>query len=505
MPSRDNLGMRKTTICAVLLGASALLLSETADAPAFLEKPYLQLGDAPKLSASESLMLLWHTVNTPAQWTVEVRTSKDKAWRAVGAPTSQVVSSPQGEAAVAGVNGAKANVPAPPAIDPHLVYRARLTNLVPGEEFQYRVLQDGKPVFDARARARKSASQAFRFALFGDCGQATPSQNAIAYRAYLAKPDFLFIPGDIVYGSGRISEYRTKFFPMYSTDEPSAANGAPLLRSVPFIAAPGNHDTALANYQRFPDALAYFLYWDQPLNGPEPPSDAAKTMHVLTNTNAAARQVFLEGAKPRYPRMANFSFDYGNSHWTVLDANTYMDWSSPVLREWLTKDLAAAQSATWRIVAFHQPGFNSSKEHFPEQYMRRLSPIFEAGHVDVVFSGHVHNYQRSFPLTFAPGQQADGAPIGPKGEVAGEWKLDKAFGNGESAKPQGVIYIVSGAGGASLYNPEQQKDPGSWQAFTDKFISETHSLSVVDVEGKTFQLKQVSETGDVVDSFRITK
>jgi hypothetical protein len=181
-----------------------------------------------------------------------------------------------------------------------------------------------------------------------------------------------------------------------------------------------------------------------------------------------------------------------------------MDWSNPSLREWLTKDLAAAQSATWRIVAFHQPGFNSSKQHFSEQQMRPLSPIFEANHVDLVFAGHVHNYQRSFPLTFAPALQPDGSAHGPKGEVAGEWKLDKAFG-GASAKPHGVIYIVSGAGGAELYNPEQQNDPASWQTFTDKFISQVHSLSVVDIDGKTLRMKQVSDTGEVVDSFRIAK
>jgi hypothetical protein len=203
--------------------------------------------------------------------------------------------------------------------------------------------------------------------------------------------------------------------------------------------------------------------------------------------------------------MANFSFDYGNSHWTVLDANTYMDWNNASLREWLTKDLAAAHSATWRFVAFHQPGFNSSKEHFTEQQMRPLSPIFEAGHVDIVFAGHVHNYQRSFPLTFVPANQPDGGPAGPKGEVAGAWTLDKTFGDGAKSKPHGVIYIVSGAGGAELYNPEQQTDPASWQAFTDKFISQVHSLSVIDVKGKTFRLTQVSETGQTVDSFRVSK
>jgi hypothetical protein len=89
--------------------------------------------------------------------------------------------------------------------------------------------------------------------------------------------------------------------------------------------------------------------------------------------------------------------------------------------------------------------------------------------------------------------------------VAGEWKLDKTFRDGANAGPHGVIYIVSGGGGAGLYNPEQQSDPGSWQGFTDKFISQVHSLSVVDIDGKTLRLKQRSETGEVLDSFQIAK
>ena len=493
------------SLSAALLFAAAVLLSQTSEKALFLEKPYLQLGDAPHLSGTESLVLMWHTANTPSDWKVELRTSKDSAWRAAGQPKAQVISAPAGQPAVAGKDGAKKDAPASAAIDEHLVYRARLTGLAPGEEFRDRVLQAGKPVFAGLVEAaRKSAGQPFRFVLFGDCGQGTPSENAVAYQAYLAKPDFVFIPGDIVYGSGRISEYRDRFYPTYNADEPSATIGAPLLRSVPFIAATGNHDSDLINYRRFPDALAYFLYWDQPLNGPSVSSGAPKAAHALTGSEAA-QPGFLKEAGERYPRMANFSFDYGNSHWTVLDANTYMDWSNPLLREWLARDLAAAQSATWRFVAFHQPGFNSSREHFAEQYMRQLSPLFEANHVDVVSSGHVHNYQRSFPLTFAPAPQPDGATIGPRGEVAGEWKLDKTFRDGANAGPHGVIYIVSGAGGAELYNPEQQPDPGSWQGFTDKFISQVHSLSVVDIDRKTFRLTQVSETGETVDSFRIVK
>ena len=30
--------------------------------------------------------------------------------------------------------------------------------------------------------------------------------------------------------------------------------------------------------------------------------------------------------------MANFSFDYANAHWIVLDSNPYVDWTEPSLR-----------------------------------------------------------------------------------------------------------------------------------------------------------------------------
>ncbi len=471
-------------VVAFLLFTTLVPAQTSAPPEDFLARPYLQLGDSPQLASSESLLLLWHTANTEATWNVELRTSRDSRWRAADRPWSQKIEAP--------------GIPA------HFVYRARLTGLVPGEEFRYRLLKSDEPVFESNGRPRKSAAQPYRFVLFGDCAQGTPAQRAIAYQTSLANPDFVFITGDIVYGAGRISEYREKFFPIYNAAQAGVETGGPLIRSIPFIAAPGNHDTGAAHFARFPDALAYFLYWDQPLNGPVAPPDSPKTTHVLTGSDDA-QPAFLRAAKPRYPGMANFSFDYGNAHWTVLDSNPYMDWSNPALRDWVEKDLAAAQSATWRFVAFHHPGFNSATHHFTDQWMRQLAPVFEAGKVDVVFSGHVHNYQRTFPFTFTPKPQPDGQRVGPKGEVAGEWKLDKDFGDGARSKPQGVIYIVSGGGGAGLYDSDQQADVSSWQPFTNKFFSVENSFTVVDVDGKSFRLKQISATGTEVDSFRIVK
>ncbi len=72
------------------------------------------------------------------------------------------------------------------------------------------------------------------------------------------------------------------------------------------------------------------------------------------------------------------------------------------------------------------------------------------------------------------------------------FKLDKDFADGATAKPKGVIYIVTGAGGAGLYNQEMQKMPEAWQPFTNKFISEIHSFTIVDIDGKKMKVKQVS-------------
>ena len=210
--------------------------------------------------------------------------------------------------------------------------------------------------------------------------------------------------------------------------------------------------------------------------------------------------------------MANFSLDYGNAHWTVLDANATVNWTDRELQNWVAKDLEAAKEAKWRFVSFHQPGFNSSKTHFDEQYMRILSPTFEAGKVNLVFSGHVHNYQRTYPMTFVPAAENGAKPVtGPDGRrsklrhVNGKWTLNKTFNGKTDTTPEGVIYVVSGAGGQHLYNPEQQDDPASWQEFTFKHISKEHTFTVTEIDGSTLTLRQLTADGREVNSFVITK
>ena len=183
--------------------------------------------------------------------------------------------------------------------------------------------------------------------------------------------------------------------------------------------------------------------------------------------------------------MANFSFDYGDAHWTVLDTNPYVDWTDPALRAWLDADLAsAAAGAAWRFVAFHHPPFNSSKAHADEQRTRVLAAVFE----DARGRPRLQRPRPQLPAHLpapvrrpTPAPAAGGKVYGPIGHVDGRWTLDTAFDGATRTRPDGVIYVVTGAGGARLYNPEQHDDPASWQAFTAQFVSNVHSLTVVDV------------------------
>ena len=154
-----------------------------------------------------------------------------------------------------------------------------------------------------------------------------------------------------------------------------------------------------------------------------------------------------------------------------------------------------------------------SREHYEQQcvLLRLLAPIFEAGKVDIVFNGHVHNYQRSFPLRFVPDKQGTLLVGGRNGKIVrgrvvnGRWTLDKSFDGRTNTTPNGVIYLVTGAGGQKLYNPEQNDDPDSWQKFTDKLVSKVHSLTVADVDGNTLTIRQLAADGQELDRFTITK
>lgn len=394
---------------------------------------------------------------------------------------------------------------------PHKRFGYVVSGLKPGEKFKYWVVYGGKVVFEAYAAARKGPGEAHRFVVVGDMGNGSVESMRIAHRIYAEyKPDLLAITGDVVYMLGRASEYLRRFLAVYNARVADPGVGVPLLSEILAFTSLGNHcvgkmdvDT-IPSFDEHPDLHAYFMYWSLPLNGPLSNARAKGNIPELNGDESHISR-FLKTAGERFPRMGNYSFPYADAHWLVLDANAYMDWTDAELRAWVDNDLTAAAGKKWKFVNFHQPGFSSNPKHGLEKRMRLLADIFEKHKVDVVFNGHCHYYERTYPLRFKVEANADGSLIDKDGQVAGDFTLDKTFDGVTVTKPNGVVYIVSGGGGAKLDPSGIHWRPQDWKPFTHKLIADRHSFTVADLNGDTLTLRQIDLGGKEIDKLVITK
>jgi hypothetical protein len=381
-------------------------------------------------------------------------------------------------------------------IPAHRVYSGSIDNYAPGSPITYKLESGDATLAQGLFVAPKSDRQDYTFAVFGDFGEGNAAEAKVSYQTSLTKPDFVMLTGDLVYGNGRASEYRTNFFPQFLSEIASPKSGSNLFANSLIVGVPGNHDILNRNVGRTSDLMAYFYYWREPLNGP---LELGSPSSPVLNGPDARKQAIMDASGPNYPRMANFSFDYGNAHWTCLDANPYVNWNDPKLRNWLKEDLAKASNKTWRFVALHQPPFHSSESHANEKQIRAIADLFEEGRVDIVFGGHVHNYQRSYPIQV-------GSKKGATKEVLdqNDWPVDKTYDGIKNTHPKGIIYLVDGAGGADLYEPEYEQDKSKWLPFQQVYSGD-HSSSYVKVKGKTFLLVQINKDGKEIDRFTVQK
>jgi len=141
----------------------------------------------------------------------------------------------------------------------------------------------------------------------------------------------------------------------------------------------------------------------------------------------------------------------------VLDSN-YMD---PEQVAWLKNELAISTS-DWKIAYFHHPLYTTAHRG-PEVELRRvLEPIFVEHHLDVVFSGHEHVYERLNPQ-------------------------------------KGVSYFTSGAA-AKLRSGDTRKS-----ALTAATFDTDRSFMLIEVAGNELHYECVSRAGKIVDRGVIIK
>jgi predicted phosphodiesterase len=107
---------------------------------------------------------------------------------------------------------------------------------------------------------------------------------------------------------------------------------------------------------------------------------------------------------------AYYTRTLGDAQLFFLDSNAVTDRQTA----WLEHQLSVS-AATWKIALFHHPPYTCGGHSGNSQVVARWVPLFEDYGVQLVLSGHDHNYQRF-------------------------------------AARNGVTYVVHGGGGAGLYS-----------------------------------------------------
>ncbi len=222
---------------------------------------------------------------------------------------------------------------------------ARLTGLLPDTVYCYTV-SDGASELAGRTGFRTApiatAEKPVRFMAFGDSGGGGADQFALREQMFDLPYDLMIHTGDLAYDSGTIGEFEDNVFGVY----------AELFKNVPFFPAAGNHEYETLQGAPFRDVFAL-------------PGDSGEKW---------------------------YSYDWGRVHFVALD--TESDYATQAA--WLDQDLTTS-TLPWTIVYFHRPMY-SSGEHGSDMGLRNaLAPVLEQHAVQLVLSGHDHDYERTTP------------------------------------------------------------------------------------------------------------
>jgi hypothetical protein len=254
-----------------------------------------------------------------------------------------------------------------------------------------------------------SPSNKTRFAVIGDFGTGGSDEFAIARLMYEKHKslalDFVLTAGDNIYPNGAGKYFRKNF------EEPFAAL---LNERVKFYASLGNHDVEAGRL----DQIKYPLF----------------------NMNGSSY----------------YSLSRGNGlvDFFMLDSTDFNDTQTT----WLENGLRSSK-ALWKVAAFHHPLYSSSDKHGSDLKLRsKVEPIFIDHGVQVVFSGHDHNYERTIPQS-------------------------------------GIQYFVTGAGGKTRRGQVDKKSTIRAASF-----DEDNSFMLIELDEKEMIFSALSETGEVVDN-----
>lgn len=178
-----------------------------------------------------------------------------------------------------------------------------------------------------------------------------------------------------------------------------------------------------------------------------------------------------------------YSFDYQNGHFLALSSE--LDSGDKGQYQFAISDLAKSSSnpiTDWIIVFFHVPFYSGSG--VDNNDMRDLyHPLFQKYKVDLVLTGHAHNYERSYPLNYN-----DDSPARP---------LIMDHEHSKYGNQTGTVFTIVGTGGEDIQGVDAKPYLAS--------IYEGYGCLNVQIIGRTLSAEFYSDQGKNIDSFTIVK
>ncbi|PWA52289.1 purple acid phosphatases superfamily protein [Artemisia annua] len=196
-----------------------------------------------------------------------------------------------------------------------------------------------------------------KFSVTGDLGQTGWTKTTLEHISQ-SDYDVLLLPGDLSYADllqplwdsfGRLVE--------------------PLASQRPWMVTQGNHEVEKIPVVHKTPFTAYNARWHMPYE------ESGSTSNLY------------------------YSFEVSGVHVIMLGSYTDCDSGSDQYR-WLESDLKKVDRSKtpWLVVLIHAPWYNSNTAHQGEKesvdMMESMEGLLYKAHVDVVFAGHVHAYER---------------------------------------------------------------------------------------------------------------
>lgn len=394
-------------------------------------------------------------------------------------------------------------------------HRIKLNGLAPLTKYYYSIgsitqVQRGADSLLFFVTAPDSSSHVpVRFWAIGDAGHGSLDQAAVreAYLRYAQKTkpaDLQLWLGDNAYSDGTDLEFQNKVFD-------TVYGYGKLMTYLPFASTSGNHDYNSICPWQDPNGIPVLCNQD-------PNTHTGPYLNIIDPPTQGELGGVASGKKLFY------SMDYGDIHFVFLNSelgsynssynwtgvlNTSQSFTSPML-DWLKSDLAAT-TKKWKVAIWHQTPY-SGQDNFTEENSVQIfctatrhhfNPIIEQYGVDLVLTGHDHNYQRSYLISGHYGGKTSFTSANMINGSSGNDSLGEAYIKYTSGPlaDKGTVYVLEGnSSEANDYSPIDHPAIKYGHVCSTCFGS-----FIFDVDGDRLDGYYLTSTDSVLDRFTIKK